>query len=76
MRRELAITRLGSQGDGIAETEAGPVYVPFALPGEVVIAQIDGDRGRIIESLQRAPDRTAAACRHFGICGGCALQHL
>ena len=76
MRRELAITRLGSQGDGVAETEAGPVYVPFALPGEVVIAEIDGDRGRIIESLQRAPDRTAPACRHFGVCGGCALQHL
>ncbi|MGV6874420.1 class I SAM-dependent RNA methyltransferase [Pseudochelatococcus sp. B33] len=34
--RTLTIDRLGARGDGIADTPAGPVYVPYALPGEVV----------------------------------------
>ncbi len=76
MRRKLTIARLGSQGDGIAETETGPVFVPFALPGEMVVAETDENRGSVAEIFQGAPERVAPACRHFGICGGCALQHL
>lgn len=76
MSRELIIARLGNQGDGIAETQTGLVYVPFTLPGERVAAEIDGNRGRLFEILQAAPDRIAPICRHFGICGGCAVQHL
>jgi len=34
MVERLAITRLGSRGDGVADTEAGPLYVPYALPGK------------------------------------------
>ncbi|MEA3023473.1 MAG: hypothetical protein QOK01_2325, partial [Alphaproteobacteria bacterium] len=30
----LAIARIGQRGDGIADTDAGPVYVPYTLPGE------------------------------------------
>ena len=37
MSTRFDIARLGAQGDGVAETERGPVFVPFALPGE------DGD---------------------------------
>ena len=33
MSTRFIITRLGAQGDGIADTETGPVYIPFALPG-------------------------------------------
>jgi 23S rRNA (uracil1939-C5)-methyltransferase len=76
MRRELTITSLGSQGDGIAATESGPIYVPFALPGERVIAEIAGSRGHLISVERAAPERCAPLCRHFGECGGCALQHL
>ncbi|MEI9901615.1 MAG: hypothetical protein WDN31_17590 [Hyphomicrobium sp.] len=32
----LDIARLGAQGDGIADSVSGPVFVPFALPGELV----------------------------------------
>ncbi len=32
----VTISRLGAQGDGIAHTDQGPLYVPFALPGETV----------------------------------------
>ena len=36
MVERLTIARLGRRGDGIADTPDGPVYVPFALPGETV----------------------------------------
>lgn len=76
MRRDLTIARLGNQGDGIADTQDGPVYVAFALPGEFVAAEIDGNRGRLVDILQAAPERADPICGHFGVCGGCALQHL
>jgi 23S rRNA (uracil1939-C5)-methyltransferase len=76
MLRELTITRLGNQGDGIAETEGGPVYTPFVLPGETVVAEVEGSRGRLVSIEEAAPERIAPICRHFGECGGCALQHL
>jgi 23S rRNA (uracil1939-C5)-methyltransferase len=75
-QRELLITRLGAQGDGVAESEGAPVFVPFALAGERVIADIDGERGRLLRVLQPSAERIAPICRHFGTCGGCAVQHL
>lgn len=76
MRLETTIGRLGAQGDGIAETEDGPVYIPFALPGERIAAEMDGARGKLLTVIQPSPDRVSPLCRHFGACGGCALQHL
>lgn len=73
---QLTIDRLGAQGDGIANTPRGPVYVPFALPGEVVNAAVEKDRGTLIAVLEPSPDRIEPVCRHFGECGGCTLQHL
>lgn len=72
----LTIERLGAQGDGVADGERGPVYVPFALPGEVVNAAVERDRGTVIALLEASPLRIEPACRHFTVCGGCALQHL
>ncbi|TCT07269.1 23S rRNA m(5)U-1939 methyltransferase [Tepidamorphus gemmatus] len=72
----LAITRLGHRGDGIADTPAGEVFVPFTLPGETVLADCDGDRARLIEVRSPSPVRAKPLCRHFGTCGGCALQHM
>jgi 23S rRNA (uracil1939-C5)-methyltransferase len=70
---ELEIAALGAQGDGIAETAAGRVYVPFALPGERVEAGAGGEP-RLLS--QPSPDRVAPLCRHFGVCGGCVAQHM
>ena len=72
----LDIVRLGAQGDGIAETPSGPVYVPYALPGEQVLVEQRGDRARLVAVVSAGPDRVAPPCRHFTHCGGCALQHL
>lgn len=70
---ELKIERLGHLGDGIAE---GPVYVPGALPGEVVSGRLEGDRLSDIRIKSPSPDRVAPPCRHFKSCGGCQMQHL
>jgi len=73
------IARLGSRGDGIADTAAGTIYVPYALPGET--AEVEPwpghpDRRQLIKIDVASSDRIVPICPHFGVCGGCALQHL
>ncbi|MFG1359406.1 class I SAM-dependent RNA methyltransferase [Xanthobacter pseudotagetidis] len=72
---ELRLTRMGAQGDAVAEGPSGPLFVPYALPGERVAATIEGERARLDAVLEASPERAAPACRHFGRCGGCLLQH-
>ena len=72
----VTIGRLGHRGDGIAETDTGLVYVPFTLPGERVEIDRTGERGRLLNIFETSPARTAPRCKHFGACGGCALQHM
>jgi len=76
MSERLTIDELGAQGDGIANTPAGPVYIPFALPGEVVIAQVEKQRGTLLSVEKPSPLRVEPASPHFGVCGGCSVQHL
>jgi 23S rRNA (uracil1939-C5)-methyltransferase len=76
MSATFRIDRLGAQGDGVAMTETGPVFVRFALPGETVTAARQKDRAELIALVERSPQRIEPPCRHFGTCGGCALQHL
>ena len=78
MSERLAIARVGRWGDGISDTPGGPVYVPYALPGETVeVEQWPGhpDRRRLLEVETASPERIAPICPHFGVCGGCAFQH-
>jgi len=79
MAELVVINRIGRRGDGIADTDAGPIYVPYALPGETV--EVDPwpghpDRRRLIRTVIADRDRIEPICPHFGVCGGCALQHL
>lgn len=76
MTVRLTIDSLGAQGDGVAQTERGPVFVPFTLPGEVVNAAVERDRATLMAVLEPSPLRVEPPCRHFGDCGGCSLQHL
>ncbi|HET9232252.1 MAG TPA: hypothetical protein VFO00_13255 [Vitreimonas sp.] len=73
--RILAVSAIGARGDATAEGEDGPIYAPYALPGEQVRARITGHRAEVLEVLQPSAERQPAACRHFGRCGGCQLQH-
>jgi 23S rRNA (uracil1939-C5)-methyltransferase len=74
--QDLTIDRLAAQGDGVASTPDGNVFLPFVLPGERVRAQISEGRAEVIEILEASPNRIAPICRHFTHCGGCATQHM
>ncbi len=78
MPLEVEIDRLGAQGDGVAEGPDGPLFVPFTLPGERVRVELGGDgkHAALLGVLEPNPDRAEPICPHFGVCGGCALQHL
>ena len=78
MDLEVRIARLGAQGDGVAEGPEGPLFVSFTLPGELVSVAVEpgSDRASLVELLEPSPDRIAPICPRFGVCGGCALQHL
>jgi 23S rRNA (uracil1939-C5)-methyltransferase len=76
MNARFTITRLGSQGDGVAETETGELFIPFTLPGETVTAAREKDRATLMSVLESSPLRIDPACRHFTECGGCAVQHI
>jgi 23S rRNA (uracil1939-C5)-methyltransferase len=74
----LAIDRLGVRGDGVASSEAGLIYVPYALPGEIVEVDLwpgHPDRRSLLRVETPNPARITPICPHFGVCGGCALQH-
>jgi 23S rRNA (uracil1939-C5)-methyltransferase len=76
----LDILEMGARGDGIAEQDGERYFVPFTLPGEVVEAEPVDKRGegvaaQLIEVLAPSRHREQPPCAHFGVCGGCALQH-
>lgn len=76
MSVELAVTRIGADGDGIAEAADGsPAYIPFTLPGEIISATLAGSRGALDAVLRPSAERVEPPCPHFGVCGGCVLQH-
>ncbi len=73
---QAVIARVGAQGDGVQDISGGARYIPFTLAGESITAIFNGDRGRLDTIVQPSLHRVAPVCRHFGQCGGCALQHM
>jgi tRNA/tmRNA/rRNA uracil-C5-methylase (TrmA/RlmC/RlmD family) len=78
---EVRIDNLTNEGKGVARVDGWVVFVPFALPGELVRCRIfrnhknysDSDLLSVIEA---SPERVLPVCRLFGTCGGCQYQHL
>ena len=75
------IDTLGAQGEGICREMGQILFIPYALPGETVRAQVQKVTkslafGRLLDVLSPSPDRVAPPCSYFGRCGGCSLQHL
>jgi 23S rRNA (uracil1939-C5)-methyltransferase len=75
----LLIDHVGHRGDGVALASGESIYVPYALGGETVeVTDVAGhhpDRRRLLNVEIASPERIAPFCRHFGVCGGCAIQH-
>ncbi|MBP6788428.1 MAG: TRAM domain-containing protein, partial [Candidatus Promineofilum sp.] len=78
----LTLTDMAHGGLALGRDKSGrAVFVPFAIPGETVRVRLPrpGDRAARAELLavvRPSPDRVAPRCRHFGICGNCAFQHM
>jgi 23S rRNA (uracil1939-C5)-methyltransferase len=78
LTERLVINRLAHRGDGVADTPSGPLYVPYTLPGETVdVERVPGhpERRHLLRVVTANPERTTPICPHFGVCGGCAVQH-
>lgn len=78
---EISIDDFSHDGRGVARVDGKTVFVADALPGERVRARLvrrhrHFDEARAEEILQASPERVVPRCRHFGVCGGCVLQHL
>jgi 23S rRNA (uracil1939-C5)-methyltransferase len=79
--READVVDLAHDGRGIARLDGKAVFVEGALPGERVRFRMikrrrQSDEAGLVEILSPSPDRVVPVCAHFGICGGCSLQHL
>jgi 23S rRNA (uracil1939-C5)-methyltransferase len=75
------IHALSHDGRGIATIENKTTFIAGALPGETVSYQIMNRRGSFDEATctkveGHSPDRATPPCQHFGVCGGCSLQHI
>lgn len=78
MNEVLRIDHVGHRGDGVSLAPSGTLYVPYALGGETVeTALVSGhpDRRKLLRVDVASPERVAPFCPHFGVCGGCAIQH-
>ncbi len=79
--QEADIVDLAHDGRGVARVEGKAVFIDGALPGERVRFRLikrrrQLDEAGLVDVLVASPDRVVPACAHFGICGGCSLQHL
>jgi 23S rRNA (uracil1939-C5)-methyltransferase len=79
--QEADVVDLAHDGRGVARVEGKAVFIEGALPSERVRFRVHKrrrhmDEAALVDVLVASPDRAAPRCAHFGICGGCSLQHL
>jgi len=75
------IESMDQEGRGVARLDGKTVFVDGALPGELVSLrrtrrQRRHDEAVVVEVQRASPERVDARCAHYGVCGGCSLQHL
>lgn len=77
----LRVERLAFGGKGVARVDGYTVFVDRGLPGQTVEVQVTRRRkgwseARILRVVSPGPADVVPRCAHFGLCGGCAFQHL
>ena len=79
--QEADIVDLAHDGRGVARVDGKAVFIDGALPGERVRFRVlkrrrQLDEAGLVDVLSASPERVTPRCAHFGVCGGCSLQHL
>ena len=77
----VLITDVAAEGKAIAKVDGMAVFVPYAVPGDVVDLQLTRKKnsyaeGRVVRFEKYSESRTTPFCSHFGVCGGCKWQQL
>ncbi len=78
----LKVESLDLDGQGVAhDAEGKVVFIEGALPGEEVQVQVhrrknNWEQATMTALRSESAQRVAPHCRHFGVCGGCKMQHL
>jgi len=77
----LEIIDAGSEGKAVGKIDGLTVFVPFAIPGDVVDVEIFKKKknfaeARLLAIKKNSPDRIEPVCEHFGLCGGCKWQNM
>ena len=78
---DLRVETFGDGPDGLCRIDGYVLFVPFAVPGELVRARVTSaarkfGRAELLEVLEASPERVVPRCPHFGLCGGCQFQHV
>jgi len=78
---KVEIVDAGAEGKAVGRIDNRVVFVPFAVPGDVVDVQVTRKKksfveGRIIHFHTYSEFRTEPVCEHFGLCGGCRWQNM
>ncbi len=77
----VEITDIAAEGKSIAKVDGRVIFVPYAIPGDIVDLQIYRKKknfaeGRVLNFNKLSEKRVEPFCEHFGICGGCKWQML
>lgn len=77
----VEIVDIAAEGKAIAKVNDLVVFVPYAIPGDVIDMQLYRKKnkyaeGKVVRFVSYSPNRTEALCEHFGVCGGCKWQIL
>lgn len=77
----VVITDVAAEGKAIAKVDGMAVFVPYAVPGDVVDIQLTRKKrsfaeGRVVRFEKYSENRSVPFCEHFGVCGGCKWQSL
>ncbi|MCG5493914.1 23S rRNA (uracil(1939)-C(5))-methyltransferase RlmD [Ectothiorhodospira variabilis] len=78
---QASIDSMTHEGRGVTRVDGKAVFVDGVLPGETVTFRYTRrsrryDEGRVDQVLEASNDRVEPRCPHFGVCGGCVLQHM
>lgn len=78
---DVAIIDIAEEGKGVARVDNLVLFVPYAVPGDIVDLELTRKKKNFAEARITAlksvsEHRTDAFCQHFGSCGGCKWQHM